>query len=137
MSMQTIRQLALGLAAVFLLVGLVYSYSLQPEVLQNLQWQPIILLAAIGVPLTLGLNTVEFKVLALLNRVQMSMMNALEVTVIGSAANMLPLPGSTIVRVAALKTAGSPLTRGTSSTVLGASFGLPWLSATPVSGCSG
>lgn len=121
---QLIRKAAMGLATVFLIVGLVYSYSLHPQVLQNLQWQPIALLAAIGVPLTLGLNTVEFRVLARLNLVQMPMLKALEVTVIGSAANMLPLPGSTIVRVAALKAAGSPLIRGTSSTVL---VGVIWI----------
>ena len=98
---QLIRKAAMGLATVFLIVGLVYAYSLHPQVLQNLQWQPIVLLAVIGVPLTLALNAVEFRVLARLNRVQMPMVKALEVTVIGSAANMLPLPGSTIVRVAA------------------------------------
>lgn len=121
---QLVRKAAMGLATLFLFVGLAYSYSLHPQVLQNLQWQPIVFLAAIGVPLTLGLNAVEFRVLARLNRVQMPMVKALEVTVIGSAANMLPLPGSTIVRVAALKAAGSPLTRGTSSTVLG---GVIWI----------
>lgn len=119
-----IRKAALGLATVFLIVGLVYAYSLQPQVIQNLQWQPIFLLAAIVVPLTLGLNAVEFKVLARLNRVQMTMVKALEITVIGSAANMLPLPGATIVRVAALKSTGSTLIRSTSSTIL---FGVIWI----------
>jgi uncharacterized membrane protein YbhN (UPF0104 family) len=120
-----IRKVAMGLATVFLIVGLIYSYNMQPQVLQNLQWRPIIVLAAIGVPLTLWLNAVEFRILARLNRIQMPMVKALEVTVIGSAANMLPLPGSTIVRVAALKAAGSPLVRGTSSTILG---GVIWVS---------
>ena len=50
---------------------------------------------------------------------KMPTMKALEVTVIGSAANRLPLPESTNVCVAGLKSAGSSLTWGTTSTVLG------------------
>ena len=121
---QLMRKAAMALATVFLIVGLIYAYSLQPHVLENLNWQPAILLAVVGVPLTLGLNAVEFRILAQLNRVRMPMIKALEVTVLGSAANMLPLPGSSIVRVAALKNAGSSFVKGTSSTVLG---GVIWI----------
>lgn len=54
-------------------------------------------------------NAVEFGILARLGRVQIPIAKALEITVLGSAANMLPLPGSTLVRVVALKAAGSTL----------------------------
>lgn len=121
-----LRRMALGMATVFLIFGLVYSYSLHPQVIHNLRWTPIIVLSCIGVPLSVGLSAVEFSILARLNRVRVHMATALEVTVLGSAANMLPLPGATIVRVAALRAAGSPLTKGTSSTVL---VGVIWIAA--------
>jgi hypothetical protein len=53
------------------------------------------------------------------------MLKALEITLLGSAANLLPLPGSTMVRVAALKAAGAPLLKGTSSTIV---VGVIWIS---------
>ncbi|MGD8837952.1 MAG: hypothetical protein PVI70_00005, partial [Gammaproteobacteria bacterium] len=111
-------RIALGCATVFLVAGLLYSYISQPQVLNELVLWPVMLLILIGVPLTLCLNAVEFGILARLGRVEVTMLKALEITLLGSAANLLPLPGSTMVRVAALKAAGAPLLKGTSSTIV-------------------
>jgi uncharacterized membrane protein YbhN (UPF0104 family) len=119
-----IRKLTLGVAAIFLTIGLAYSYSLYPDVLQNLHWQPITLIVVLVVPFSIGLSMVELKILAQLNHVRIPLLKALEITIIGSAANMLPLPGATIVRVAALKSLGSTLFRSTSSTIL---IGVIWI----------
>ncbi|MGD2172473.1 MAG: hypothetical protein PVI79_04995 [Gammaproteobacteria bacterium] len=118
-------RIALGCATVFLVAGLLYSYISQPQVLNELVLWPVMLLILIGVPLTLCLNAVEFGILARLGRVEVTMLKALEITLLGSAANLLPLPGSTMVRVAALKAAGAPLLKGTSSTIV---VGVIWIS---------
>lgn len=117
-------RIALGCAAVFLVAGLLYSYNLQPQVLHDLVVWPVVLLIFIGVPLTLCLNAVEFGILARLGRVQVTLLKALEITLLGSAANLLPLPGSTLVRVAALKAGGAALFRGASSTIV---VGVIWI----------
>lgn len=115
---------ALVCATVFLVAGLWYSINLQPQVLHDLVLWPVAILILIGVPLTILLNAVEFGILARLGRVRVPMVKVLEVTVLGSAANLLPLPGSTLVRVAALKAGGAPLFKGTSSTIV---VGVIWI----------
>ncbi len=117
-------RIALGCATVFLVAGLGYSISLQPQVLGDLVLWPVVLLILVGVPLTLCLNTVEFAILARLGRVPVTAVKALQITVLGSAANLLPLPGSTMVRIAALKAGGTPLFKGTSSTIV---VGVIWI----------
>lgn len=105
-------------AAAAFLVGLVLSIQAQPQVLSQLQWFPILLIALIIVPATLTLNAMEFALSARMIGHSIRFGPALETTIVGTAANLLPLPGSTIVRVAALKAAGATLTRGFSTTAL-------------------
>lgn len=116
---------ALVCATVFLVAGLWYSINLQPQVLHDLVLWPVAILILIGVPLTILLNAVEFGILARLGRVRVPMVKVLEVTVLGSAANLLPLPGSTLVRIAALKAGGASLFKGTSGTIV---VGVIWVS---------
>lgn len=58
--------------------------------------------AALLTPANLVLNAVEFQVIARFVRQRIPLPRAVKVTVLGSAANLLPLPGSTLVRVHAL-----------------------------------
>ena len=50
--------------------------------------------------------------------ISISLSKAMEVTIMGSAANMLPLPGSTMVRVAALKLSGAGIKHSTLTTLI-------------------
>lgn len=118
-------RVALGCATAFLVAGLWYSINSQPQVLHELVLWPVVILILIGVPVTICLNAVEFGILARLGGVQIPMVKILEITVLGSAANLLPLPGSTLVRVAALKAGGATLFKGTSSTIV---VGVIWVS---------
>lgn len=106
------------LAAIGFVLGLYLSYRAQPDLLANPNWGSIALVAIIGVPVILILNALELQVSANLIGQQFSFSQAAEVTVIGSAANMLPLPGGTMVRVAALKIAGASLKRSSAVTLL-------------------
>ncbi len=106
------------LAAIGFVLGLYLSYRAHPELLANPNWGSIALVAIIGVPVILILNALELQVSANLIGQQFSFSQAAEVTVIGSAANMLPLPGGTMVRVAALKIAGASLKRSSAVTLL-------------------
>ena len=112
------RRNILIIAAVGFVVGIVLSLRAQPDILSNLKWMPLVLLALVCIPVTLLLNTLEFGMSARLIGHKFPFWKSAETTIIGSVANMLPIPGGTIVRVAALKAAGASFKRGTSVTLL-------------------
>jgi uncharacterized membrane protein YbhN (UPF0104 family) len=102
-----IKKVILIIAIILLLMGIYYSILDNPEILNNINWKWIGLVLVAGVPLTVFFNAYEFFISAKMISVHVSFVKSIEVTVIGSAANMLPIPGSTIVRVAALKMSGA------------------------------
>lgn len=106
------------LAVAGFVLGIYLSLRAQPELFSNVVWWPIMLVAAVGVPVTVTLNAVEFRQSALLIGQRFSLWRSFEITIIGSVANMLPLPGGTMVRVAALKAGGSSLKQGTFVTLM-------------------
>lgn len=112
------RRGILIIAAVGFVIGVVLSVRAQPNILSDLNWRPLLLLALICFPITLLLNTLEFEMSARLIGHRIPIGKAAETTVIGSVANLLPLPGGTIVRIAALKAAGASYKRGTYVTLL-------------------
>lgn len=121
---QKYRKYALALASITFLFGIILSLFAQPEIFNRIEIIPVILLLFTAIPLTIILNSVEFVLTARLIGQSVRFQSALEITVIGSAANMLPLPGSTLVRVTALTAAGAKLRQGVISTGLVA---LIWL----------
>ena len=109
------RRWVLSIAVIGFIAGIVFSIHKQPDILYNLQSLPVILLIVIATPITVVLNTGEFLLSARLIGQHLSFRNALEITIAGIAANMLPLPGSAMVRVAALKAAGVSYKHGAST----------------------
>ena len=112
------------IAMIVLVVGIYLSVYSNPGLLSNIDWQFIAVVMLIGVPLTTFMNALEFMLSARMVNVKFPVLRALKISIIGSAANMLPLPGATIVRVAALKTAGVTLGKGSGVTIL---VGLIWV----------
>lgn len=108
----------LGAAVLFLVVGVALALDRNPEVLNNLDWRPALLLVLVAVPATMALNAYEFVLTGRLVGREIGVPAAVEVTIIGAAANLLPLPGATLVRVAALKAAGAGYGEGTKVTLL-------------------
>jgi len=86
--------------------------------LSEVNWSAILLMALIATPATLLLNAVEFSLSARLIGQSIPLARSMSVTIVGSAANLLPLPGATLVRLAALKSEGATLRSGLYATAL-------------------
>lgn len=96
----------------------------QPQLLHDLRWGPAVLILVAGVPLTLIANAFEFILIGASANHRIPFMKAFEISIIASAANMLPLPGGAITRVAWLKNAGVDIKRSAIITFL---YALLWL----------
>lgn len=112
------RRIVLGLAALFLVVGTALSLERNPEIVANLDWRPAVLLVLVAVPATIAVNACTFVLTGRLVGREIALPAALEISIVGTAANLLPLPGGTLVRVAALKAAGAGYREGTKATFL-------------------
>ncbi|MEO0441219.1 MAG: lysylphosphatidylglycerol synthase domain-containing protein [Pseudomonadota bacterium] len=111
------RQSALIIAVLALIGGIFLSLRSQPELLGNVQWIPVLALALFAVPVTMFFNALEFVLSARLIGHRVGMKIAVETTIIGGVANLLPIPGGAIVRVAALKSEGASVAKGTSTMI--------------------
>lgn len=117
-----LKRIVLIAAAFFLLGGLVMAVRQQPVSLADLNWLPVFLVIAVGVPLTICFNTADYMLTGRFLGRGIPFARALEVTVIGMAANMLPLPGGTLVRVAGLKSEGAGFKNATFAVLVAASL---------------
>ncbi len=116
-------RLVAALALVLFAAGIVFSLRADPGLLLGLDWQGFSAL----LPLTLlmiVLGGMETRLLANGLGGQMGFSEALRFTAYGSAANILPIPGAAMVRVAALQKSGASIRRA-SGVTLGA--GIVWL----------
>lgn len=113
-----LRRIIMVTAVLFLVGGIAASLHRQPDILSNLDWRPVLLILTVGVPVTALFNSLEFQLSGRLIGASISLRHALEITIIGSAANMMPLPGGTLVRVAALKASGAGYRASTAATLL-------------------
>lgn len=115
----------IGVAAVLAFAfGCFIAIGALPEDMPASDLGVLVWVAVLGVPLTVLLNTLEMRTTANATGNSMPFASAFKVTVLGSAANMLPLPGGTMVRIAALTRAGAGLGKSAGITVL---VGLLWL----------
>ncbi len=129
-----LKRTVLLLAVILFAGGIILSIRHQPDIFSDLDWRPIALLVAFCVPLAIFLNALEFELSARLIKRRVSIGRALEITLIGSAANMLPLPGAALTRVLGLKAAGAGYKEGAAVTGL---IALVWLGvALAVSGAA-
>lgn len=120
------RHTVLAIALLFFVLGLVYSVVSRPQLLMELDpWYVGMILFA-GVPLTIAMNAWEYRLMGLSLGKWVSWGKCMEVTVVGSAANMLPLPGAAMTRLAALSGEGITLNRSIGS--IGA-FAALWIAA--------
>lgn len=108
-----VRKAVFGVAAAGFAIGIGLSLRAYPDVLDGLAWEAIWPVIAFGVPASLFLAALEFMLVARLIGVSSSLGKAAEIVVIGAAANLLPVPGGAVVRVAALKSGGGSVGAGT------------------------
>ena len=100
------RGVLIAASAAFL-AGAIISYEARPGLLADIHILPVMAVLLFCAPMTIVLNALEFRCSAQMINYSVSLPTALTTTIIGTAANMLPLPGSTMVRVGALKVAGA------------------------------
>ncbi|WP_260483666.1 hypothetical protein [Sphingomicrobium flavum] len=90
-----------------LFVGGIYlSLRATPDILARLEFAPFILLILIGAPIHTLLNGYVLKQSAQFAGKHMPMRNAVELTLMGSAANLLPIPGAILSKIGGLKAHG-------------------------------
>jgi len=117
------------LAACLLATGWVVALRDIPPI-HHIRWW-FVALATLCVPVTLAANAAEFAVAAALGGRPVTRHEAVRVTLLGSAANALPLPGSTLVRVRALQRGGADTRRAIELTAF---VGLTWLATAAAAG---
>ncbi|MEZ5165551.1 MAG: hypothetical protein R2695_03320 [Acidimicrobiales bacterium] len=101
--------------------------------LADIRWWPVVVAFTVGAPVSLLLKAAEFHVAARVAGQRAGRGRSLDVAIVSSAANLLPLPGSLLVTVRSLSEDGS--TYGTAISA-GAVPGLAWLGVTGIVGGS-
>jgi uncharacterized membrane protein YbhN (UPF0104 family) len=94
------------LAIVGLVVGAVLAWRSLPAE-QSIDWWIIVGLALLGAPVSVALLTEEVRLCSRVAGVELDRSQQAYIAVVGSAANLLPLPGSAMLRLGALRRAGS------------------------------
>jgi hypothetical protein len=88
------------------------------------RWWLLLPVAIVGVPASVLVNALEFRVSARMAGTRVSYPRAVIVMLLARAASLLPLPGGTIVRVGALKQDGATYPRAILAT---GAVGLTWM----------
>lgn len=114
---RVVRTVALIFALAILIGGTWWAVADQPDLFANIRWPPIAIAAILLVPVATGLNALEFMISGRLIGISPPFRSALGVTIVGTAANLFPLPGSSLVRIAGLKLGGAGYGRSTESTL--------------------
>ncbi|MGD2061496.1 MAG: hypothetical protein PVF87_11555, partial [Acidimicrobiia bacterium] len=93
------------LAAVLFIGATTFAWGNLPAA--EPRWWMLVLVGLIGVPLTIVLNGVEYRLSAAVLDHVVPMAEALRISVLSSAANLLPIPGAVLVRTRALNRLGA------------------------------
>lgn len=121
------RRWAMVVAFVGFVVAAVLSATNFPETEGPIAWHLILIGTVVGAPLSVLLNAFEYRSTAKSIGHNVDLWTALRVTVLGSAANMLPLPGSALVRMQAMTAMGSTARSAGAASLMA---GLVWVGAT-------
>lgn len=101
-----VRKLGLPLAILLFVGGLYLSLKSAPDIFERLQLLPFLLAILIGAPIHVLLNAYVLTQSARYDEKEMAFANAVEVTLMGSAANLLPIPGAVLSKIGGLKAHG-------------------------------
>jgi uncharacterized membrane protein YbhN (UPF0104 family) len=123
-SVRTQRALV-GVAAAVFVVATVLAWRALPATDGPLSWPPLVVMAVVGVPALLGLNAVEYAIAVRSAGARVSLAGSLRLNVVASAVNLLPIPGSILVRIQGMHTTGVTYASATASTAV---VGVAWIS---------
>jgi hypothetical protein len=108
--------------ALFVVISVLSFLSLPAGV--HFRWWALPLLVVVTTPLTLIANSAEFRIMGAINGHVIGWYAAARLTVVASAANLLPLPGGIVVRTHALHGRGSSYRNALAAN---AAAGLAWI----------
>ena len=120
---------ALALGFTVFTVGLVLALQAVRIDMNDVSIWWMVAAALVGVPMMTVSNATEYKLAAQLNGHSVSVLDAVEVAITSTAANVLPLPGGPLVKIASLRRAGSPMSTAAKTTIW---TGLLWLAVASV-----
>lgn len=123
LTVRTRRVLLLVAAVVFVGGGLLALSELDVDA-DRIAWTPLLVAGLVGVPASALVNAAEYAVTARLLERRVGMVPALRVSVLSTAANLLPIPGAAMVRIRAIRELGPGYGSATSATVV---VGLLWI----------
>lgn len=118
-----LRRYGLAGALIVFLAGLYWAIQGSPDLLREVRIAPLLLLIVLSAPLGTVLNTIELWALSRIAGGPMSWRTSLDLTLYTSAANMLPLPGGAITKLAGFRAHG--VGYGTATAMIVLSF-LAW-----------
>jgi uncharacterized membrane protein YbhN (UPF0104 family) len=118
---------ALGAFIAFTILGI----RALPHIDKPIRWELLVIAGLVCVPVIVALNALEFRLMAHFAHHHPPMLEIVQITVMGSAANLLPMPGAVMVRLANLRKAGVRVTSGLNLTAI---IGLAWLGTAGVLG---
>jgi hypothetical protein len=107
-----LNRIALAAALALFLGGLVLSLRASPDIVERASLLPLLGLVLITLPAGLALNALDFQLMARMCGTRVGFWPAFLVSVYSRAANMLPIPGSVVVRMGVLKAQGVTFRRG-------------------------
>jgi hypothetical protein len=112
-----------AVAAIAVAIAAWSSARSLPEV-GTLRWLPLSMVAVLGVPATMLLNSAEYLLAGRMLGLRPGWGDAVQVSLQGTAANLLPLPGAALVRMRYLMGDGATAGRASTATLV---VGVTWL----------
>lgn len=116
------RRISLVASAVVFAIAMVLSLKALPEGQHDLVWWAILVTGLVGIPTLIVLSAVEYTASAGVLGHHVRLREALPIALYARAANLLPIPGAALVRMQALKRAGSTYGKAASATMATALF---------------
>lgn len=105
----TQQRVLLGLSTLLFVVATVLAARNLPPIEHGIRWVAFVVVGLVGVPATVWLNGAEFSAIARLTGHRIDQLERIRIAVLGAAANLLPVPGSIIVRTEVLRRRGASL----------------------------
>jgi len=109
-------RLIMSLASAAFLVGLIVAWRALPEGVHFQRYEYLAILVVVLVPATVLLNAARYDNSARILGQRVGLTQAWRISILASAANLLPLPGAALVRIAGLKSLGQSIGAAAAST---------------------
>ena len=108
-----IRKKVMVLASLVFITGIALSLWKNPTILNNINYVAALKLFVILMPIHLIFMSFEIQTAARLAGKNLGFLDAAETTIMSTAANMFPIPGSAMVKIARFKALGISIKEGT------------------------